>query len=494
MRSEMDRPTFNTLEYVQRVKPHRIVRDPWLVDPFAKECLEEMLGFSAVEAFGLYTRSFYTEEGHYNNLWHYDRPYSPRPTDSVFFDAVRHTQDTLRLSTPVTPFSWHDLASVPFISSSSAGWGYRGKKGDGDNHHLAIKRANAYLLWWRDSVDGVAQRPYRYHPDLAWTRTQISDQVSPKIRHVWGKTFENIILEGITAAPLIDAFRASDSPIVIGINTFKRLPLIISQACSGSPDNPAPQYGIGIDFKSFDTSPQPWFIDIAFDIIEENINFQQYEQALSFEYSKFYFKHTPVVMPDGRLWRKHLGIPSGSYFTQLVGSVINHILISYIQLKLYGRTFKTWVLGDDSLFGTPVELGYPDLSAMAEIVSPFGFVIHPEKCTVAMNPRELDFLGHCARFSRVDKDIAKLMRMVLYPEYPVTGPAMSMSRVMGAMIGSAMTSNPTLQLYRYMSAKYRALLPEELEFTYSDKDWLVAVVGLPARHPLLTPSEIFSIT
>lgn len=493
-RSEMDRPTFNTLEYVQRVKPHHIVRDPWLVDPFVKECLEEMLGCTAVEAFGLYTRSYYTPEGHYHNLWNYDRPYIPRPTDSVFYDAVRHTADTLRLPAPVTPYSWHDLASVPFIASSSSGWGYIGKKGAEGNHRLAIQRANAYLLWWRDNQEGISFRPYRYHPDLAWTRTQLCDQTSTKIRHVWGKSFENIILEGITAAPLIDAYRASDSPIVIGMNTFKRLPLIISKACSGSPDSPLPQYGIGIDFKSFDSSPQPWLIEMAFDILEQNIRFTEQEQKLSFDYSKYYFIHTPVVMPDGRLWRKHLGIPSGSYFTQLVGSVVNHILISYVQLKLYGRTFETWVLGDDSLFGTPVDLGPPNLEAMAKLVSPFGFTIHPDKCTVANRPDELDFLGHCAIGSRVKRDDARLMRMVLYPEMPVTGPAMSMSRVMGTMIGSAMTSYPVLHLYRYMCAKYRTMLPEDIEFTHSEKDWLVAVVGLPARHPLLSPSDVFCIT
>lgn len=392
-RSEMDRPTFNTLEYISRVRPHRIVREPWLVDHFAEECLSEMLDTSSVTAFGEFTRSFYTEEGHYDNLWKYDRPLLPRPTDPDFYKAVEHTRKTLRLPQPVTPYSWHKLSDVPFISSSSAGWGYIGKKGTDDNHSIAIKRANAYLLWWLDTVDGISTNPYRYHPDLAWTRTQLSDSETPKIRHVWGKAFENIILEGITAAPLIDAYRIIDSPIVIGINTFKRLPLIISKACSGSPDNPMPQVGIGIDFKSFDTSPQPWLIELAFDILEENIRFTEPEQRSSFAYSKYFFIHTPVVMPDGRLWRKHLGIPSGSYFTQLIGSIINHIMITFIQIKLFRRTFKTWVLGDDSLFGIPAELGPPDFQAMARVVSPYGFTIHPDKCTSAMRPDELEFLG-----------------------------------------------------------------------------------------------------
>lgn len=490
----MNRPTNFTLEFVRRVKPHRIVRDPWLVDPYVKESLEELLNADVVNVFGTYTRSFYTLEGHYQNLWNYDRPYIARPESETLDRAISITADRLRLPEPVTPYSWHDLASVPYIPSSSAGWGYRGKKGSPGNHRLAIYRANAYLHWHNDTISGLSGVPYKYHPDLAWTRTQLSDFTTPKIRHVWGKSFENIILEGITAAPLIDAYRIIDSPIVIGMNTFKRLPLIISKACSGSPDDPHPQFGIGIDFKSFDTSPQPWLIDVAFNILEENINFTEIEQRQSFEYSKHYFIHTPVVMPDGRLWLKHIGIPSGSYYTQLIGSVINHILITYLQLTLYERTFPTWVLGDDSLFGIPAEFGHPDFDRMSELVKPFGFTIHPHKCTVAMRPQELDFLGHCARGSRVYRETADLMRMVLYPEHPVEGPAMSLSRLLGIMIGSALNSTPILHLYRYMKVKYRNTLPDELEFTHGDKDWLVSVIGLPTHHPLLSASEIFSIT
>lgn len=493
-RNEMDRPTNYTLEFVQRVKPHHITRDPWLVDPYVKESLEELIGRSAVEEFGSYTRSFYTLEGHYSNLWKYDQPITPPINDPIFDLAVQKARESLRLPVPVSTYNWERLKDVPYISSSSAGWGYIGKKGAPGNQTRAIERANAYLRWWLDMRYGKARYNYLYHPDLAWTRTQISEIDTPKIRHVWGKSFENIILEGISAAPLVQAYRDFQSPIVIGQSMYKRLPLIISKVLHNSDDEYRPNFGIGIDFKSFDTSPQEWLIDIAFDILEDNLTFSGYYEYESFNYSKYYFTHTPVVMPDGRLWRKHLGIPSGSYFTQLIGSTINLILMYYIQLKLYDQTFMTYVLGDDSLFGIPAEYGYPDLDQMAAIVSPLGFTIHPHKCIVANRPQELHFLGHYARHTRVDRDEAELMRMVLYPEYPVDGPTMSMSRVLGMMIDSALNSWAAVHLYRYMKAKYRNLIPDTITFTTDMKDWLVAVVGTAPEQHLLTESDIFNIT
>ncbi len=131
--------------------------------------------------------------------------------------------------------------------------------------------------------------------------------------------------------------------IVTGMSIYKRLPQIIQEVLG---TGEVPNTGIGLDYSKFDSSVQPWLIDVAFDILKQNILFRgAMEEA--YENSLHYFKTRPIVIPDGRMRLKRMGIPSGSYFTQLVGSVVNYITMMYVQLKTYQTTFKTYILGDE---------------------------------------------------------------------------------------------------------------------------------------------------
>lgn len=492
LRNEMDRPTHNTLKYLTTVKPHKIIREPMLVDQFVFDAMTDTFGIDVIKEFGEYTRSFYTLEGHYENLWKYDRKTLRKPADFMLNVAIARTRRDFKLERPAVSHSWHNLAAVPFISSSSAGWGFQGQKGAPGNHEKAINKAVLSLNWWlEDKFNNT--RTFRYHPDLAWTRTQLGTMQNPKIRNVWGKAFDNIILEGISAAPLIEAYRKQDDcRMPIGINYYKRLPSIINQTLF---DGTSYNYGVGIDLKSFDSSVQPWLINEAFDILEENIIFQDDMAYYSFLFSKEFFIHTPVVMPDGRLWLKHIGVPSGSYFTQMIDSIANSIATHYVQMKTHGQMFKTYVLGDDSLFGVPVELGTPNLHTYAPHYEAVGMTLHPDKGTVAIHPKDLDFLGHTARHSKVDRETAELLRLALYPEHPVHGPAQSMNRIKGIMLDSAMNNWHIKHLHDLMMAKYRhQLLTAEDRFIGSDKDWLIAVLNVQEPPSHINSETTFLLT
>lgn len=483
----MDRPTNFTLQYLTTVRPHKINRENFLIDPFVYETLSETLGIDVVEEFGQYTRSYYTVEGHYKNLWKYDRPILPKPQDPLLDIAIERTRYEYRLPQPVLTYGWGDLAEVPFIGSSSSGWGFVGKKGAPGNHEKAINRAVSHLNWWLETKLGDAEIPFRYHPDLAWTRTQLGTVEDPKIRNVWGKAFGNIILEGITASPLINAYRKSLSPMPVGMNYYKRLPTFINRALY---DGQCYKYGVGIDLKSFDSSVQPWLINESFNILEQNLIFKDEMARYSFEYTKEFFIHTPIVMPDGRMWLKHVGVPSGSYYTQMIDSVANSIATHYAQLCTYGQMFETWCLGDDSLFGVPVEFGVPKLETFAKHYAKVGMLLHPDKGLIATRPDELEFLGHCAHGAKVDRETAAMMRLALYPEHPVLGPTQSMNRIKGILIDSACNSWPMIHLHNLMMTKYRNQFEKEEDvYTSSDKDWLVAVLNI--NEP---PSHINEVT
>lgn len=489
---EMDRPTRNSLDFITTVRPHLINRDPFLVDPFVYETLTDSFGIDVIQEYGNYTRSFYTLEGHYENLWKYDRIIVPKPQDPLLDLAISIARQEFKLDQPVQSYGWYELGKVPFISASSAGWNYRGRKGAPGNHELAISRAVLSLKWWLEDLDqSPTRRTFKYHPDLAWTRTQIGTVEDPKIRNVWGKAFENIILEGMSAAPLINAYRILGKPMPLGINYFKRLPSIIHNTLY---DGHNYYYGVGIDYKSFDSSIQPWLIRTSFDILRDNLVFPDYYARKAFEYTEHFFIHTPVVMPDGRLWYKHLGVPSGSYYTQLIDSIANYIVTTYTQLKHYGRSFKTYVLGDDSLFGVPIEFGRPQLDYFRKYALDLGLTIHPEKGIVATKPTDLEFLGHCAYGMKVDRETAGMMRLALYPEHPVTGPAHSLQRIKGILLDSALQSWPLIHLHRMMMTKYRETLRDTQEFVSTEKDWLVAVLNITEPPSHLDEVKIFTLT
>lgn len=472
----IDRPTNNTLVYLTKVRPHKIIRDTQLKDPYVEQSLTDLIGSDSMLHFKEYTRSYYTLEGHYCNLWLYDRPFYPQINDPLFDIAIQLTSEAFRLPNKVNSISWDALNTVPFIGSSGAGWGYIGKKGDRDNHRLAISRAVGHFRSWNEK-----QPSWRYTPDLAWTRTQLGTFDRPKIRNVWGKAFHNIILEGISAYPLIAAYQDwESSPMVVGIHLYKRLPNVIHNILNMGDE---PLIGVGIDFKGFDTTPQPWLIDLAFNILEENINFTDLEGKLAYDYSKEFFINTPVIMPDGRMWLKKLGVPSGSYFTQLIDSVINHIVITYIQLKVWKTHFPTKVLGDDSAFGIPYHYGWPDLDKISRVASLLDFTVHPDKIVVATRPDQMEFLGHVARGTRVDRDTAKMLRLALFPEYPVDSPELSISRMKGLLVDSALNNWPIVNLLKYMEVKYQST--GGVKFSHDDRNWLEGVVRLN-----LTPNEL----
>ncbi|KAK6616801.1 hypothetical protein RUM43_015044 [Polyplax serrata] len=155
-------PQVTEVKYLTTVRPHKIVKDPWLVDHYAKDCLKQLLGSDIVSEFGKYSRSYYTEEGHYHNLWKYDSQVMTPIFNKEMMEAIR---------------------IIPFIPSSSSGWRYVGKKGVPGNHEKAISRAVLSLNWWLQTEQGIPEPPFRYNPDLAWTRTRLCTIDSPKIRH-----------------------------------------------------------------------------------------------------------------------------------------------------------------------------------------------------------------------------------------------------------------------------------------------------------------------
>jgi hypothetical protein len=119
---EMDRPTFNTLELICQVRGHPIKDTTQLTDPYVEEFLRKHIPREVFDEFYDYTRSFYTTEGHYARLWKFDLPIFPMPEDPRIYRAIELTRKAFKLDSPAVAYAWTNLASVPFQSSTAAGW------------------------------------------------------------------------------------------------------------------------------------------------------------------------------------------------------------------------------------------------------------------------------------------------------------------------------------------------------------------------------------
>jgi hypothetical protein len=229
----------------------------------------------------------------------------------------------------------------------------------------------------------------------------------PKQRLVWGYPQSITLAEAQFARPLINAFVAKRSPMAFGKLRFQlsaEMTTILNAHCR-----------YGFDMSRFDASVSPRLIKMAFAVLSHNFDLSP-QKRREWNMVRDYFIHTPILMPDGNVYIKHRGVPSGSYFTQLVDSVVNFFIIQYAYMKIVGRLLpldKIRVLGDDSLFSSNVAISMKHFRDTLETV---GFTLNIAKSCVAINDSKVEFLGHVWNHGLVDRDPRLIAQRMIYPE------------------------------------------------------------------------------
>lgn len=219
-------------------------------------------------------------------------------------------------------------------------------------------------------------------PDsCAYVRSHICDLDENKVRAVWGYPASVTFAEAIFTLPLIKAYQTYGSPIAYGyeptIGGFRKMYKRF--------DVPGIKYGF--DFRKYDKHVPAWLIDKAFDILGCNIDYVNYEDhgvAMArstihlFDRLRDYFINATIRLANGRRYKKDSGIASGSYFTQLIGSIINAILLEYISLTFTGDFLQDYlVMGDDSLIVSQFDFNVFDISKLLK--KDFGMELNHEK-------------------------------------------------------------------------------------------------------------------
>lgn len=340
-------------------------------------------------------KSVYNPDELFVALQRYDKIPSFRPHGSAFKRAVglafkqfgfHESEEKLRKITKEDTL----MRSIKLDKSSGAP--LFSKKGDAFQSDLD----RAYRI-----LEGKCAPP----PCVAYHRVQHGDE-GPKTRLVWGYPLSMTLIEAMYARPLINKFLDSRTPIAFGERKFEVAARI----------NRFQQLGVtySVDYSKFDSTLSYKMIKIAFDILKTHFDcVDEHEWSTIFRY----FIKTSIIMPDGNIYVKSHGVPSGSYFTQLVGSICNYIALQYIAIRLTSHDIPakdTMVLGDDSLFGLSEWFSLEEVSKLA---SELGLVVNAGKSRRARRGEDLHFLGHDWHGGLADRPVDEVAKRVVFPEY-----------------------------------------------------------------------------
>lgn len=258
------------------------------------------------------------------------------------------------------------------------------------------------LVYSLDREDQIRAGLKAPNPCIAYKRTQKNN----KTRLVWGYPLEMTLMEGRFARPLIDHFKRSENPMAFGLSKMT-LGARISRWFEDVPGTT-----VCLDFSKFDSTISATMIRYAFRILSTWFTEEQRHQ-FGWDTVVKYFIHTPIVMPDGHLYTgKNHGVPSGSYFTQIIDSIVNVAMMYALQYAC-GMSFRQeslMVLGDDVIVQVR---GQVDVNQYTEYLSKVGLVLHgPEKTVIG----RCHFLGATWIKGKPHRELDELIKNAVFPE------------------------------------------------------------------------------
>nr|CAH2618912.1 RNA-dependent RNA polymerase [Conifer deltapartitivirus]CAI5383868.1 RNA-dependent RNA polymerase [Conifer deltapartitivirus] len=429
-----------------------------IVDQYAKEAIDHFVPYNLRRELIGWARSYYTLEGHMAAIMKYGRTKIPEPRDQTWNQVKQMVLTEVRRWPKVRSKSYLNFDEVKWLRSSAAGYGYVGLKGDNDNYSIAKRTAVtiAERLNHDRSYGPVALE--NSTPDIAFTRTQLSlIKVKRKVRNVWGEAFHYVLLEGLFADPLIEYFIEHRSFYFIGRNPLLAVPALIEEILLGS------DYIYMFDWSAFDASVQEWEIRYAFEILETILTFTSSVEEQVWRFLIELFIYRKIACPDGALLIKTMGIPSGSCFTNMIGSITNYVRIQYIFMKLTNNPVQAFTHGDDSLAGVNATQ-YIQMDTISEFCSQFLWELNASKSDVSNKLENISFLSRTVKEGQNARDELLCLRMLQYPEYPVHDGAISALRAESIYQDSGVTSQYLPQISLFLTRKYGKAhnLPREL--------------------------------
>lgn len=256
---------------------------------------------------------------------------------------------------------------------------------------------------------GILSGERSWMPCICLNRIQHKG-TGPKTRLVWCYGLSMTILEARFARPIIASFlaRRGCTPMAFGLLKYQMSSTLLPIENS--------RFRISLDYSQFDATVPTYLIRKAFGILASYLDLSDPSDHEGFEKCVQYFINTPILMPNGNIYRKNRGIPSGSYFTQLIGSIVNYICLQYAHIKMTGNSINSQfvrVLGDDSVIGCA---NYVEPEVLSKYIGELGVIVHPEKSDTSRLGESVPFLGVRWKGGFPSRDPFDIIQRLAYPE------------------------------------------------------------------------------
>lgn len=414
---------------------------------------------------------------------------------SVMKSAIAKARSAFTLPVKHQPLDWHEVGQHMQVNTS-AGVSFRSPEGRILKKKECMPQVYTEARWLGHRMKEGGKnrfdpRKVRFPPCLAGQRGHLSPVEETKTRLVWIYPAEMLVVEGLWAPVMYKQLaQLPNGPLLLGKGSQRLYTEWLVNYREG-------EILHGLDFSSFDTSVPPWLIHVAFEILHQNVDWLNWRGKATSKRSrqkwrnvwdgmKWYFINTPIMMPDGRTFRKHHGVPSGSFFTQLIDSVVNYILVEYLAGCQGVEVRNLKVLGDDSAFRSPFAMSGEKAAFDAASVN---MRLHVEKCDITTEPTEFKLLGTKYRNGHAHRPDDEWFKLALYPENVPPDIDTSMSRLVGLWLAGAMFNPAFCDFFEYYQSCYSC--PTRGWFSKDQRKWLQIVFGRKAPPGWTNEKSLF---
>jgi hypothetical protein len=421
-----------------------------------------------------YKRSVIDEESIYSDFFNSDIPHHPILRDIHYQRALDIATDRFRPDSLCRPIHLLDVqhhyplelrsnAEAPF-STDPTFLNMLPPDTKPTTGNMKAIIFNNVRRWHHEIKDATVTFDHHLYYMLLHTKTSIVKQQDPnKLRTIWGVPKPWILAQIMFHWSLFACYRRNPKryPLLWGYETFTGGWFRLNNELLSSHLRLS---FIMIDWKRFDKYVPHEGADDIHDRTKQYIDFdhgylptKEYSQSRSewtpikaarlkrlYEWTKYAYRNTPIVTPDGSFWRRqHATLPSGLYVTQYYDSFWNYIMISTILLALNfdPEHCIIKVLGDDSLIRLHVlippnahEAFFVALQTQATLY--FGSIISLEKSKMTNNLNKVEVLSYTCQYGLPYRKLEELLAKLYFSPSRSPTPGKTMASAVGIAYAS----------------------------------------------------------